>query len=207
MNEALIIQQPAGQAEQLFLLFHGVGATPEGLVPLGQALAAAYPQAFVACVRAPHVSDLGRGFQWFSVAGISEENRPPRIAEAMPLFVATVQHWQQQSGVAPAQTSLVGFSQGAIMSLEASQLPTPPAARIVALSGRFAEPARRASEALRWHLIHGEQDGVMPCSFAVAAQAQLQALGAKVTLDLIPGLGHSVDQRVLDALLARLASD
>ena len=36
----IVVQQPAQQAQQLFLLHHGVGATPQGLVPLGQRLAA-----------------------------------------------------------------------------------------------------------------------------------------------------------------------
>ena len=206
MNDSLIIQQPATQAQQLFLLFHGVGATPEGLVPLGEALASAFPQAFIVCVRAAHVSDLGRGFQWFSVNGITEENRPQRIDAAMPQFVATVQHWQQVSGVTTANTNLVGFSQGAIMSLEASQLAEPLATRIVSLSGRFAVPPRRAPSG-QLHFIHGEQDGVMSPQHAVNAVEQLRVLGATPTLDLIPALAHSIDQRVLDILLARLKSD
>ncbi|GAA5166854.1 esterase [Viridibacterium curvum] len=205
MNGSLIVQQAAAHAQQLILLFHGVGASPEGMVPLGEALAAAHPQAFVVAVRAAHASDLGRGYQWFSVAGISEEHRPQRIAQAMPLFVDTVQHWQKRSGASSENTTLVGFSQGAIMSLEASQLGEPLASRIVSLSGRFAVPPRRAPAA-QLHFIHGEQDGVIPPQFAVNAVEQLRALDATPTLDLIPALAHGIDQRVRDTLLARLSA-
>ncbi len=49
----------------------------------------------------------------------TEENRAARIADVMPQFVAVVRHWQRLSGVGYAGTALVGFSQGAIMALEA----------------------------------------------------------------------------------------
>jgi predicted esterase len=34
MSPSIIVQQPAAQAQQLFLLFHGVGADPSDLAPL-----------------------------------------------------------------------------------------------------------------------------------------------------------------------------
>lgn len=125
---AIIVQRPdpaTGAAAQLVLLFHGVGSTPEAMLPVAQRMAAAYPQAFIVSVQSPHRSDLGQGFQWFSVQGIDEDNRKARIADAMPSFVATVRYWQQQSGVDADGTSLIGFSQGAIMALESTQLLAP----------------------------------------------------------------------------------
>ena len=35
----------------------------------------------------PRPADLGGGWQWFSVRGVTEDSRPARIAEAMPSFV------------------------------------------------------------------------------------------------------------------------
>ncbi|ODV04291.1 MAG: phospholipase, partial [Rubrivivax sp. SCN 70-15] len=137
----LIVQQPAA-ARQLVLLFHGVGSNARDLLPLGEALSPHLPDALIVSVQAPEAA--GRGWQWFSVQGITEADRPARVAAAMPGFVQTVQRWQDQAGVSTAQTTLIGFSQGAIMSLESTQLDAPPASRVVALSGRFAQPPRRA---------------------------------------------------------------
>ena len=39
MDNAVIVQMPEHQAQQLVLLFHGVGSTPEGMVPIGRSLA------------------------------------------------------------------------------------------------------------------------------------------------------------------------
>ena len=122
MHRGLIIQRPdaAGRAE-LLLLFHGVGSSPEDLQPLGQALAARWPGAWVVSVRSPHPSDVGRGWQWFSVQGVTEANRPERVAAAMPVFFETIGAWQRHTGAGPDRTTLLGFSQGAIMALESTQ--------------------------------------------------------------------------------------
>ena len=203
MTEALVLQQPP-LAQQLVLLFHGVGATAQDLAPLGRRIAAEFPHAVVASIPAPDASDLGGGRQWFSVRGVTEQNRPARVQETLPRFLATVQDWQRQSGLGAAQTILVGFSQGAIMALASSAAAQPPAARVVSLSGRFDQLPSSAPVGVRFHFIHGEQDPVIPASHAEGAVKRLQELGVPATLDLVPGLAHGIDQRVLAALLASL---
>src|SRR4051812_15600984 len=202
MSDALMLQEPV-QADALVLLFHGVGATARDLAPLGQRIAAEFPNAMVASIPAPDPSDLGAGRQWFSVRGVTEENRSARVQETLPRFLATVRDWQARSGVAAAQTTLVGFSQGAIMALASAGSAQAPAARVVSLSGRFDQlPA--TAPGVRFHFVHGDQDPVIPVSHAIAAAQRLQELGAVATLDVLPGLGHGIDQRAVVALLARL---
>jgi len=199
MHEGSIVISRPQQPTQLVLLFHGVGSSADNLVPLGGAIAQARPESFVVSVNGPHPSTLGSGREWFSVVGITEESRPERIAKAMPLFRNAVEHWQKASAIGPEATVLVGFSQGAIMALESTQGETQlsRAHRVIAMAGRFAQPVRRAPEGLKFHLIHGEQDGVVPTRSSVDAARELQGLGADVTLDLLPGLGHGIDARVL----------
>ena len=47
MFDAIVIQQPEGQAQQLMLLLHAEGATPQSMAPLGTRLAEEFPQALV----------------------------------------------------------------------------------------------------------------------------------------------------------------
>jgi len=198
MHEGSIVIAQPQRARQLVLLFHGVGSSADNLAPLGGAIAQARQDAFVVSVNGPHPSTLGSGREWFSVVGITEENRPERIAKAMPLFRSAVEHWQKASAIGPRDV-LVGFSQGAIMALESTQvqMELPPAQRVIAMAGRFAQPVRRAPAGLKFHLIHGEQDSVVPTRSSVEAERALQAAGADVTLDLLPGLGHGIDARAL----------
>jgi phospholipase/carboxylesterase len=207
MQDDLVIQRPdpAAQPVELLLLFHGVGSSAEDLRPLGQVLAAHRPDAWVVSVRSPQRSELGAGWQWFSVQGVTEQNRPARVAAAMPGFLAKVQAWQRETGAAAARTTLVGFSQGAIMALESTQQDVPAlAGRVVAIAGRFAQPPRQAPVGTSMTLLHGEQDRVMPIGLAVDAHRQLRALGARSTLEPFPGLGHGIDARVVETLVQQL---
>ena len=206
LQDALVIHRPATAATQLLLLFHGVGSNAEDLRPLGAALADRFAQAWVVSVRAPDPSDFGTGWQWFSVAGVDEGSRTGRVTAAMPSFTQTVRHWQRQTGLDAVATALVGFSQGAIMALESTQQEPLVAGRVVAIAGRFAQPPRVAPAGTAVHLMHGEQDGVMPVGLAVDAERRLSALCAPVTLDRFTGLGHGIDARVVEAIVRRLGS-
>ena len=199
MHEDLLLHRPQASTppSRLVLLFHGVGASAEDLRPLGEALAQRRPQDLVASVRAPDASDLGRGWQWFSVQGVTESNRPQRVAATLPRFEAAVAAWQRESGLGAEATTLVGFSQGAIMALQATQQPEPLASRVIAIAGRFAKPPRLAPPQLSLHLLHGADDRVMPAALASTAAAQWRALGGQASLDIFPGLGHGLDARVL----------
>ena len=138
--------------------------------------------------------------------GVTEVNRPERIAAVMPAFVERVRAWQRETGVGAPDTTLVGFSQGAIMALESTQLSCASslAARVVAIAGRFAQPPRINPDHIAMHLIHGEQDQVMPIGLALAAEQGLRSLGATPTLDRLAGLGHDIDVRVVQANARRL---
>lgn len=206
MTESIVMQRPEGQARQLFLLFHGAGAQPADMAPLADRLARAFDQAAVVCVAAPEAAGPHGGRRWFSLDGVTEEDRPQRVAQAMPAFVQTVRRWQADTGVAPQATALVGFSQGAIMALESTQLDQLLAGRVVALAGRFARLPERAPAQLTWHFIHGKADPVIHYGHAVAAAERLIGLGGDVTADVIPFLGHGTDEQVAALLIERLTT-
>ncbi len=170
MQTDLILQQPVtADGSELLLLFHGVGSSAEDLAPLGQALAARRPRAWVVSVRSPHRSDFGQGWQWFSVQGVTEANRPGRVAAAMAAFRQVVNSWQARSGVSAARTTLIGFSQGAIMALESTQHPgSAVASRVIAIAGRFAQRPQVAPAGTLVNLMHGQEDSVMPVGSRLA---------------------------------------
>lgn len=207
MHEGSLLVARPQDSDELVLLFHGVGSSAQDLAPVGKALAQVRPRATVVSVEAPLPSQLGRGKEWFSVVGVTEDNRPQRIAQAMPLFFDAIRHWQGLSGLGPERTVLLGFSQGAIMSLESTQAtlrPEQAAHTVIALAGRFAEPVRRAVPDVRIHLIHGDSDAVVLPRWSIEADTQIRALGGHVTLDLVHGLGHGIDPRSLQFVLDHL---
>lgn len=174
------------------------------MVPLGQLLANELPDAFVVSVGSPNLSDLGAGREWFSVRGITEENRVARVESAMPAFMAAVRHWQEVSGVGVEATVLIGFSQGAIMALESTRGRETPAGRIISIAGRFAALPEQAPTGTRFGFLHGRNDMVIPYPHAEAAAERLTSLGADVTLDIISDLGHGINAAMASALYRQL---
>lgn len=197
MHPATLIVQRPQTASELILLSHGVGSEPRSMLGVAHWFASRKPTALIVSVASTLPHEISAGYQWFSVHGVTEANRPARVAAAMPDFVASVSHWQLEAGVGAAQTTLVGFSQGAIMALESSQLPAPPAHTVLSLSGRYATlPSQRPACSI--HLLHGTADPVIPVEQAQAAHARLKALGASCSLHTLPGLGHMPHPALLE---------
>ncbi|MEJ8859202.1 esterase [Variovorax robiniae] len=205
MTDVSIVVARPQNAAHLVLLFHGVGSSAGNLVPLAELIVKARPDAMVVSVDGPHPTGPGAGRQWFSVAGVTEHNRPERVEQALPLFRDTIARWQLASGLGADNTTLIGFSQGGIMALEATQAGDTQALCVIALAGRFAQPVRRAPPDVRYHLIHGADDPVIRAAFSLEVAPVLQQLGAEVTLDVLPGLGHGIDMRVAKLVTGYLA--
>lgn len=198
-----------GRPEQLMLLLHGVGDRAMGMAGLAQVLTRAFPQAAVLAADGfepfdgdPSGSSGAR--QWFSRAGLSDENRLARVAAVLPRLAAWVRGAQQATGVGPAATALVGFSQGAICALELAQVEDGLAGRVLAFSGRYAELPTHALQHTTLHFFHGSDDPVVPADHARAAMQRVADLQGDATIDIAEGLGHELPAAVADCAINRL---
>lgn len=203
-HDHFVVQSPAKPAQQLLLLFHGVGDNPVAMGEIGSWFAPLFPDALIVSIGGAQPCGPAPGRQWFSVAGVTEENRQARVDAIMPTFIETVRYWQKHSGVSPLATALIGFSQGAIMSLEGIKADPTLASRVIAFNGRFATLPETASVANTVHLIHGGEDRVIDLAWTVKAQEAIQAAGGDVTLDIVEDLGHAIDDRSMQFALDHL---
>lgn len=201
----LVIQEPAFPAAQLFLLFHAAGADPQLMRPLGQRLAQQFAGAMVVAVAAPHPCASGAGLDWFTPSD-AVAPVPADESTALPVFEACVRHWQRASGVSPSATALIGFAQGATLTLAASLSATPLAARFISLSGRYARLPESANDAITIHLLHGKTDTVMPYGYTVEAAHHLRDLGADVTAEVLPFIGHEIPPEFEDRVITLLTT-
>lgn len=185
----------AQQTPFLAILLHGVGSNGEDLAPLAKSWQARLPDVTFVWPNAPERSSFGSGFQWFNVAGVTEENRPARITAARPSFDTVISGIIAENGFADRldRVVFVGFSQGTIMSLDAVATGRWPAAAVVGFSGRLAtqKPLTPAMDA-KILLVHGTSDTVIPSWETEKAQTELTDAGMMVETVIEPGLGHSI---------------
>lgn len=201
-----------GRPEQLMLLLHGVGDRAAGMAPLSLALRRAFPQAAVLAADgfepfdgAPHRGEMR---QWFSRQGLTDADadaaRVARVQAVLPRLAAWVRGAQQATGVGPAATALVGFSQGAICALELAQAEDGLAGRVIAFAGRYATLPDRALQHTTLHLLHGGADEAVPAEHARAAMQRIADLHGDATLDIAEGVGHTLPAALVDCAIGRL---
>jgi phospholipase/carboxylesterase len=135
---------------------------------------------------------------------VTEANRPERVAAALPRFIATVRALQQQFAMTWERTALAGFSQGAIMALEAVQAEAALAGRVLAFSGRHAVQPAHAPHDTTLHFFHGMVDTVIPPGPAIDSAERLVALGGDVTADVLPHIGHELHPQLMDKAIEQL---
>jgi phospholipase/carboxylesterase len=187
---------PASKArpKQLVVLCHGLGADAFDLIDLAPSWAPACPDAIFASVHAPFPHDSGFGRQWWSVA-----DRTPAALEAGVRTAAPYLHGFLDAELARLELSdyaIMGFSQGAMISLFTGLRRAAAPRAILAFSGALIAPdslPREIENRAPVLLVHGEADDVVPVASSRDAEAVLSSTGVPVAAHYVPKLGHGID--------------
>jgi phospholipase/carboxylesterase len=189
---------PASKAapKHLVVLCHGLGADAYDLIDLGHAWQHACPDALFAAVQAPFPCDGGFGRQWWSVADRTPAVMEAGVRKAEPYLHGFLDAELARLGLSPDAYALMGFSQGAMMSLFAGLRRKVAPRVILAYSGALVAPESLAAEkgaATEVLLVHGEADDVVPAFRSRDAEEALREAGITVEAHFTPGLGHGID--------------
>jgi phospholipase/carboxylesterase len=189
---------PASKAKpkQLVVLSHGLGADAYDLIDIAPSWQHACPDAVFAAVDAPFQHESGFGRQWWSVG-----DRSPSVMEAGARTAAAylngfIDAELARLGLPPEAYAMMGFSQGAMISLFAGLRRAAGPRAILAFSGALIAPDTLAAELANRApvlLVHGEADGAVAVSRSRDAEAALKAAGVPVEAHYIPRLGHGID--------------
>ncbi len=192
-------QYPAagGKPQQLVVLLHGYGADGNDLIGLAPQWAPLLPQAEFHSPHAPFPCEaMPFGRQWFGFQGRTQAQVLDGVRQAAQILDLYLTELLAERGFDESQLALVGFSQGAMMSLYVSLRRAKPVAAVVAYSGRLFAPETLASDIKsrpKILLVHGSADEVVPPESLPQAYAALEAAQVPVEQMLRPGLGHGID--------------
>lgn len=188
-----------GTAKRIVVFVHGYGADGADLLGLADPLAPHLPDTAFFAPDAPEPcagNPFGR--QWFPIPwldGSTEAEAGAGLARAAEDLNGFLDARLSDEGLTPADLALVGFSQGAMISLHVAPRRPLPIAGVVAISGRLLQPDRLATEAVVKPpvlVIHGDQDPVVPFEDMALAGNALIAAEFETYGHVMQGTGHGI---------------
>ena len=201
----------SGKAKSLVVFLHGYGADGADLLGLADVLAPHLPDtSIVAPDAAERIPGAPFGNQWFSIPrfdGSTEAQSESGLLKATDDVNAFLDQRLAAEGLGPQALALVGFSQGAMTSLQVAPRRDVAIAAVVSISGRLIHPERLAAEARVKPpilIMHGDRDQVVDfAEMALAADALTKA-GFDTYGHVMAGSGHGIAQDGLSTALAFL---
>lgn len=187
-----------GAPKQAVVLLHGYGSDGNDLIGLAPHWQPLLPDALFVSPNGPDMSrQLAYGFQWFDIA-LDEgklAQRQAGAAGARPVLVEFLNELWSQTGIAPGQTILAGFSQGAMMALHVGLSLPEPLMGIIAFSGMLLPPDKfgtAPSAKPPVCLVHGDRDDVVEPHHSTDAASALRLAGLDVSYHVSQGVGHGI---------------
>jgi len=177
MLDHQFIPAPDKTSRRLMIMLHGLGDSIEGYRWMPEALG--LPWLNFLLVNAP--DEYFGGYSWFDYPG----DMVPGVAKSRALLFELLDA-QRAKGFATEQTTLGGFSQGSLMSVDVSLRYPHRFAGVVGISGFVCEPEtllRELSPIAREQRIlitHGTQDPVIPFGLAKQQIKLLQTSGLHI---------------------------
>ena len=200
MNLSLhyLIREPKIKKEKnpLLLLLHGYGSNEEDLFSFASELPEEY---YVVSARAPYDMMYG-SYAWYAINFDADENKFSNIEQAQKSrdkIVHFIEELIMHYPIDASNVTLIGFSQGCILSYAIALSYPKKVQRVVAMSGylntEMAIPQFEENDfsGLKIFASHGSVDQVVPVDWARKAKPILEKLGIASVYSEYP-VGHGV---------------
>lgn len=181
---------------RLVVLLHGYGADGDDLIALGAEWAKTMPDTAFVAPHAPDPCPGSPGRQWFPLTLRDPAEVVRGVEHAGPTLDAFLDQELARHRLPAARLALVGFSQGAMMALDAGLRRRPACGCVLAYSGVLPRPDRLAQAVRpppRLLLVHGAADDVLPLDYLLASVAALAGAEVPAEWHIAPELGHGID--------------
>ena len=203
---------PLEQARSAMLLAHGRGASAADILTLVDELDGGDLFASISDLGFAYLAPQAAGYTWYPQRFLAplEENEP-WLSSALSALDRVVRRIEA-AGIPRERTYLLGFSQGACLALEYAARSGGRYGGVVGLSGGLIGPT------LQPERYPGRLDGTpvllgcsdvdphIPLQRVWDSAAQLEKMGALVTVRIYPGMAHTVNDEEL-AIVHRMMTN
>ncbi len=186
----------------LVIFLHGYGANGENLIHLSYEFKHVLPEAHFIAPNAiePWEGGFPHAYQWFSLGnGIERKGlveMAATIKNANKILENFIDAQLTRFNLPAEKLFLVGFSQGAMMSIYQGLIKPKKPAGIISFSGKIILPEMLGEKIISKPeicLIHGEADSVLPFAHFIEAKKLLTAEKISHEAHSFPNLDHSID--------------
>ncbi len=171
------------------VLLHGVGSNGDDLISLAPIFAEEFPDTIFISPNAPEAYEFGvGGYQWFPYYNRSHSQIIEGLEKASVIVGRYLQELLDEYKLPPEKLVLMGFSQGAMVSVHTGLTMQDNIAGVVSFSGGILKVDISSLE-VRSNppicLIPGEADEVVPCNKSAASTKILDNKIVRYLLDYI----------------------
>ena len=199
------------QAKQLVIFCHGYGADGNDLIGLANYFQQILPDAYFISPNAPESCPMNpMGYQWFDFTSNDPDLIWKKVNDAGEILNNFIDNKLNELNLSDKDLSLVGFSQGTMMSLHVGLRRSAAMSSIVGFSGRLIREDTLSDDMKSKppiYLIHGEQDPMVPYSDTINAAKILKDLDVDVQSHISPNTPHSIAQDGLEIAIKFLSSN
>lgn len=180
----------------LLLLLHGYGSNEADLFSFANELPEVY---YVISARAPYDLQYG-SYAWYAINFDADQNKfsdHDQAVQSRDLVVKFIEELKVKFPIDPSNITLIGFSQGSILSYSIALSYSKIVQRVGALSGYLNLDINSENyqnndfSNLKIFASHGTVDQVIPVAWARKTEPILQSLGINSTYKEYP-IGHGV---------------
>ena len=195
--------EPLDRARAAMVMVHGRGATAESILTLANELA---EPGFA------YLAPQAGGNTWYPNSFLAPiPSNEPGISSGMAAIEAVLAR-VQAAGIPLERTLLLGFSQGASLSIEFAARHARRYGGIACLSGGLIGPdgtARDYAGSLDGTLVFlgcSDRDPHIPASRVRESAEVMRRLAGEVTMRLYPGMGHTVNADEIEFVRGMMAA-
>jgi phospholipase/carboxylesterase len=199
----LVTGEPLKSARAAMILIHGRGASAEDILTLVPEM----DQPGFA-----YLAPQAAGYTWYPYSFLAPlSSNEPWLSSALSV-IASLFEQVAEAGIPPERTILLGFSQGACLSLEFAARNARRYGGVAGLSGGLIGPDgtpreyQGSLESTPVFLGCSDVDFHIPKQRVQHSAEVLQRLGGDVTMRLYPGMGHMVNEDEIQFVRGMMAA-
>lgn len=201
------IDYSSEKAESLVIFIHGYGANGKDLLSLAGPFSKVIKNAIFVAPDAPFVNPFyPNSYYWFELENFSQEYLEKQVNKVVPLVEELISSMQKKYDLNNKNTYIMGFSQGAMLTLHTGLSQAEPFKALVSFSGGCLDQPQNDYVKNKSYSIlsHGKQDDVLPWQYTENAANFLTSKSVPHEVIYLENDRHTISELALMQVIGYL---